>query len=219
MNKSYTAFLVILLGLGTCSFVNELNPTVYAQSPSVTNSTAEDYFNRGKQKVESNPKEAIADLSDSIRLNPNNPNAYYQRGIARYNLIRDAYDEPEGWLKVKDIEEEEITDSTEAIRTGETRAYFVRGLARQFFGDKKGAEQDLAESSSYLKARQGLAGDAGGSPIGNAEEFYTRGITLQRQEKKKQAVNEFQKAAILFQVQGNLSKYREVRNLIQKVIL
>ena len=136
MSESYTTFLVILLGLGPCSFVNELNPTVYAQSPSVTNSTAEDYFNRGKQKVESNPKEAIADLSDSIRLNPNNPSAYYQRGIARYNLISDAYDEEPGgfgvWLKAEALQEEAIADLTKSIQLKPNfiEAFYTRGLVR-----------------------------------------------------------------------------------------
>ena len=79
----------------------------------------------------------IETYSQAIRINPNNANAYYNRGLSYQRLGN---------------QEGAIGDYTESIRINPSyaEAYHTRGLARADLGDKKGAVEDLRAAAKFF---------------------------------------------------------------------
>jgi tetratricopeptide (TPR) repeat protein len=50
-----------------------------------------------------------------------------------------------------------------------------------------------------------------------ADTYYNRGIAFARQRNKKGAVADFQKAATLYQQQGNQESYKAVQKLVEQL--
>ncbi len=100
----------------------------------VANKTDEEFFEQGRtQEAQGNPQGALENYANAIRLNPNFTNAYYGRGLAKFNL-----GDKQG----------AIADYNEAIRLNPNYAdaYNNRGLEKSNLGDKKGAIADYNEA-------------------------------------------------------------------------
>src|SRR5215467_12809874 len=84
---------------------------------------------------------AVADYTKAIKLNPNNAEAYYNRGVARL---------------IQGDKTGAIIDCTEAIKLDPTyaKAYHRRGDARAAQSDKTGAIKDYQKAADLYK-RQG----------------------------------------------------------------
>ncbi len=96
--------------------------------------TALQYFDRAYQKHENGDYAgAVADYSESLRLNPKDHLAWYNRGLGYYN---------------QNQHDQAISDYSECIRLDPTyiNAYYNRGLARNKNGDYTGALADYAET-------------------------------------------------------------------------
>ncbi len=152
-------------------------------APTKEELSAEGYFNRAydKFKNQGDIEGAIVDYTEAIRLNPNDSNAYFNRGFARETrgdvdeAIADyteairlnpndatAYNNRGIGHKARGDLDHAIADYTEAIRINPKyiEAYMNRGIARQNDGDLKGATTDYCE---YLEL-------GGGRQYGNQTE-------------------------------------------------
>jgi thioredoxin len=98
--------------------------------------TAEEFFNNGSSKIsEGNYKNAIADFTEAIRLNPYYAAAYYYRGLSYTNLKDNS---------------KAIANFNQALQLipTYTEAFFQRGLSYSNLGQKQKAIAD------YLKVIQ-----------------------------------------------------------------
>ncbi len=101
------------------------------ESPAITSSmslenpeNAQAYYFRGLTLLDQEKSwEAIADFNQALKLEPNNPEAYFNRGLARTQLAANLPEPTRG--------PNPIADYTEAIRLnpGYADAYYNRGLA------------------------------------------------------------------------------------------
>jgi tetratricopeptide (TPR) repeat protein len=110
---------------------------ISAKVPSITVAAepkAEDFFIQGHEKYEKGDYQgAVAAFTQAIMLNPNDAQAYYNRGIARSSL-----GDKQG----------EIADYNQALRINPNyaKAYYNRGVARSDLGDKQGAVADYDQA-------------------------------------------------------------------------
>ena len=119
-----------------------INTQRTSQSSEVIN-----YFERGNQRIEEeNYQGAIEDFTVVIKNNPDDNNAYYNRGIAYYNLAE--YTNARYDFNVFIVKSPEDSDG-----------YVYRGLSKFYSDDKEGACKDWTKasnlgneySSDYLK--------------------------------------------------------------------
>lgn len=110
---------------------------------------AEGYYLRGLSRLDGgNYKEAIADFSRSLELNPKNSEAYFNRGVAY------AYQEPtRSGSNVSDPLKQAIEDYTLAIKAnpGYADAYYNRGVAHLENNDKSGAIADFQKAAELYQ--------------------------------------------------------------------
>jgi Flp pilus assembly protein TadD len=89
--SSLSFFSVVSILILSSSSVNaqpqqQATKSFIAQQPT-TPSTTEDFFNRGVEKFQKRDYQgAIEDFNQALRLNPNNANAYQNRGTAWIEL-------------------------------------------------------------------------------------------------------------------------------------
>jgi tetratricopeptide (TPR) repeat protein len=140
-----------------------------AQQPTVTEQqlTAEEWFERGRARNETDYDGQIADYTEAIRLNPIFAYAYYNRGVARIRKeeIDDAIEDFNQAININPIFVEAynnrgvlhakkgnldgaLADFDEAIRINPlaARAYTNRGTTRKRKGDISRAMADLDEA-------------------------------------------------------------------------
>jgi tetratricopeptide (TPR) repeat protein len=129
---------------------------------------------------------AIADLSKSISLNPNNPQAYNNRGIAYAS--QDAY-----VLAIKDF--------SEAIRLNryDVGALYLRGSTKSQIKDYTGAIEDFNKVLIYDPE--------------HADSYLGRGIAKHFLKDIKGAKADALMAAKLYEKQGNMARAEEARSL------
>ncbi len=148
------------------------------------------YYNRGNVRDDLGDKQgAIADFNSAIKINPNLAEAYVNRGIARDDL-----GDKEG----------AIADYNSAIKINPNLAqvYYNRGRVRYKLGDKQGV---IADSNSAIKINPNYA-----------EAYGNRGVARYDLGDKQGAIADLQKAAELFQQQGNTALYQKALELIKK---
>ncbi|MCL2933025.1 MAG: tetratricopeptide repeat protein [Trichodesmium sp. MAG_R03] len=147
---------------------------------------------------------AIANYTEALKLNPQNPSIYYQRGNSYYS--KKAYEKAirdyTAGIKIKgnykdayyqraliyyelDNNEKAITDLTKTLRINPnyTKAYNQRGLIYYEIGDYKNAIQDYSQSirlnpkdsTNYIN--RGIARGATGDQAGAISD-YTQAIEL-----------------------------------------
>ncbi|EDX72283.1 tetratricopeptide repeat domain protein [Coleofasciculus chthonoplastes PCC 7420] len=147
---------------------------VVAQEP-----TAQNLISLAGIKTEKgNYQEAIADLTQALRLSPNNPEAYYRRG--------NAYVELENYQAA-------IEDLNQVLRLNPDNAvaYFSRGYSRDELGDYQGA---IADYNQAIKLNPEYA-----------DAYYD------------QALEDFRKAAEIYQQEGNREWYQKAQQIIREL--
>ncbi|WP_019502863.1 tetratricopeptide repeat-containing serine protease family protein [Pseudanabaena sp. PCC 6802] len=163
----------------------------YDQAIRLNPNYASAYYNRGIDRFDLGDKQgAIADYDQAIRLNPNYASAYYNRGVAR-----SALGDKKG----------AIADYDQAIRLNpnDADAYYNRGNARSALGDKKGAITDYGQAIRL-------------NP-NDAQAFGTRGLARSALGDNKGAISDLQKAADLYQAQGDRDGYQRVISLLNQI--
>jgi tetratricopeptide (TPR) repeat protein len=135
-------------------------------------------------------KGAIADYSEAIRINPNSALSYYNRGIARSDL---------GDKKGA------IADFDQAIRLNPNFAdiYNNRGIARAALGDKKGA---IADFDQVIRLNPNFA-----------IAYFNRGKPRYELGDQQGAIADLQKAAELYQTQGDQVGYQKVTEILSQI--
>lgn len=152
---------------------------------------AVDLFNQGLQKMERQDFQgAITDFNESLKIEPNNAETHYFRGLA-FDLLEE--------------NDKAIEDYSAAIRISpeNTFAYNNRGTV-------------YAELKNYPKAiedyNQALQLDAE-----NANAYYNRGLAHAALEKSTEAIADFQKAADIYKKQGKTEDYQDAMNRITEL--
>ena len=152
---------------------------------------AEDYFARGLDKYKkSDFRGAIADLNESIRINPNFADAYVGLGKTKFKL-----GDNQG----------AIADYTEAIRINpnDNVVYNNRGTAKSNLGDNQGALADYTESIR-INPEYAIA-------------YFNRGAAKFALGDKQGAIADFRKAEELFGQQGNSVLQNKVLDNLRKL--
>jgi len=192
------------------------------------------YYRRGFNNLALKKKDAIADFTKVIQLNPKDSDAYYGRGFAYYRLkdyvsaIKDLTqaiqlnpDHSDAYL-IRSLahydsgsRQKAFEDATRAIRVAPdfSEAYFIRGHVRSELGYKPEGDYYMAYIGWPYRA------PCGGEPSlqENPTDFYNRGRFLMRRGDKQEAIKNFQQAATLFLVRGNMKSYQETQNLIRQL--
>lgn len=149
--------------------LEESSPTV-AQQP-----TAEGLISLGGSKANQGDYQgALAYYNQALRIDPNNVDAYFRRGIA--------------FFEIKDYQAA-IKDFNQVVRLSPDNdlAYFLRGLARSFANDKQGAIEDYTQAirlnAQYAEAynNRGVEYEALGD-YQKAIADYTESIRLKNPE-------------------------------------
>jgi tetratricopeptide (TPR) repeat protein len=153
-------------------------------------SDAEAYAGRGASRYKLGDKQgALEDLTQALKINPKYAEAYTNRGG-----IRAESGDTKGALE----------DLNQAIKINpnDASAYNNRGAARHFSGDKQGAIEDFSQAI--------------GINPNYADAYKNRGNIRAESGDKYNGVKDLQKAAELFQQQGNNESYKKTLELIIK---
>ena len=127
------------------SSVSSVNPTLGFAGKVATSTrtelTPDDLYLQGTNKFQKgNYQGAIADLNQSINLNPNNASAYNSRGNAHFKLRK--YQNAIAQY-----------DKAIALDPDYVEAYFNRGLAHTLMGNHAQAEQDHSRAEQLLDSQ------------------------------------------------------------------
>ncbi|NJN38842.1 MAG: tetratricopeptide repeat protein [Acaryochloridaceae cyanobacterium CSU_3_4] len=169
----------------------------YDQALRINPQNAETLNSRGVARFKlGDPSNAITDFTEAIRLNPKSPFPYCNRGEAK--------------LKLKDAEGA-IADCTETIRLDpqSSFAYSARGKAKHSIKRYQAAIDD------YTQALQINAG--WGNSDSPADTYYNRGSAKRELQDNLGAIEDLQKAADLFQQEGNIQRLQATRTLLQNL--
>ena len=145
---------------------------------------AKEYYEQGVIKSRNQDAVgAVQAFNNSIKFNPNNSEAFYQRANANYDLKK---------------YQESITDYSQAIALNPNyfQAYFNRGLARYDFNDKRGSLEDYTQALS-LKPN-------------DVDTYYERGIVYLDLQDHKTAIQDFSE---VIRLQPKLAKGYHSRGL------
>ncbi len=196
----------------------------YDQAIRINPNYAIAYDNRGAARADlGDNKGAIADYDQSIRLNPYFPNVYNNRGLAHSDLGNN---------------KGAIADYDRAIRLNPNYAdaYSNRGFARSALGDKKGAiadyDQAIRLNPNYAVAyynRGNARSDLGDNQRAivdydqairinpnYAKAYNNRGIAYYALGDKQGAIADLQKAADLYQAQGDRARYQKIIKVLSR---
>jgi tetratricopeptide (TPR) repeat protein len=204
-NKCNLPFGICLWPLGqnndTSNGVNEKDSELYkklrndilyymkSQQPQTTTT------NNNQKEVNKNElkdkQKAINDYTQAIKINPNDADAYSNRGFVRYEL---------------GDKQKAINDYTQAIKINPNfaEAYNNRGIVRYELGDKQKAINDYNQA---IKINPNFA-----------DAYYNRGgVRKELGNKPGAIVDDFQQAAKLYQQQGKNQDYQDALNRIREL--
>lgn len=153
--------------------------------------SAEEFYVRGLIRADNgNSKDAVADYTTALTMNPNHTLAYFHRGIARYQM---------------GYKQKAIADYNQTIRLkpNNPMVYYNRGIARYSLGDKQGAIADYNRVIRFDSK--------------DARAYYKRGIARFTLKDKQRAIEDFLKSAELFRQQGNDKFYQNVLENIREL--
>jgi serine/threonine protein kinase len=163
---------------------------------------AQALFNDGiKKSSEKDYKGAMADFTESIRLNPNNGQAYFLRGSVT-SILQDRQGAINDYSKAISIDPENA------------QAYFFRGSEKSNLGDKKGAMDDYNESirlePQFLAyhLRGMLKADAG--DLQGAINDYSESIRL-----KPEPMSYFQRSQVKFKLKDTKGAMTDLDSTIR----
>lgn len=223
------------LAIPTHIFLNKITkvaPNLGFQSVAVSipnqPSTADDYFLQAvmKQNVQGDLPGAMAALDEAIRLNPGYSQAFLTRGRvnhARGNLKQALADfnqsiriHPKGYVgylhraivhgQLKDTQQA-LADYDQVIRLNPNAAvnlvtYYNRASLRAQAGDYQGAIDDLSQAIQ----------------IRETPKAYAKRATVQWQLRNREGtIADFQKAAELYQAQGDIVSYQSVLKVLKQI--
>ncbi|WP_333275466.1 MULTISPECIES: tetratricopeptide repeat protein [unclassified Microcoleus] len=175
-----TRFLwLIWAGVGAIALVFLFN---YCSRPNPIK--AKEYYEQGVEKSRNQDAAAAWQaFNKSIQLNPNNPESFYRRANANYDLKK---------------YQEAIADYSQAIALNPkyVQAYFNRGLARHDFNDKRGAIEDYTQVLMLQP--------------NDTDTYYERGVTYLELQDYKTAIGDFTE---VIRLQPNLVKAYHSRGL------
>ncbi len=195
MNSTHRT--IAILGIATAIGVAAQLPAASAQPPQAQiaqQMSAEDLFSKGMDKIEkADFKGAIEDFTQVLQLQPNMPDAYYFRGLAR-----DLLEDNQGALQ----------DYSEAIRLtpaglDSTYAYNNRGTV-------------YAELQEYQKAIEDYDRAVQSDP-NNANAYYNRALAHSALKDSQSAIADFKKAADLYKEQGKIQDYEDAMKGISEL--
>lgn len=204
--------------------ISKVSPTPKSEQ----DSKAQSFVNSGNDKVmKKDYKGAIADWSDSIRLNPE-----YFRYYQKYEI---AQKEKAGDPVVADYKQ------AISIKLDDAKAYCDRGLVKYTLGDRQGALEDWSEAirlkpdfslaysnrgavryvSGNMKDaiadyNEAIKIDRNWGGRGIAAAYYNRGIAKSILRDKEGEKADLKKAAELFKQQGNSEHYKMVVKALEK---
>ena len=168
-------------------------------------------------------KGAIDDWTQVIKINPNYANAYYYRGVIRYELgdKQGAIDDYSQAIKINPNyhhayhfrglthrklgnNQNAIDDYTQAlkIKPNDKFTYYFRGAARSKLGDKQGAIDDYTQAINI-------------NP-NYANAYYNRGVARAELGDKQGAILDYRKAADIYKKEGNETQYQNAIKQIFK---
>ena len=201
----------------------------FSKSPEIDPNNPIAIYQRGLSRYYQNDNQgALSDFSQAIQLNSNYGDAYYQRAVVRYEL-----GEKQGAL----------TDFTESARLAPDAAtYYNLGITRQYFKDRSGASEAFSEAvrlkpdfiAAYLNKaiirRLGLGQLAGAIEdlnqaiqVGKTEDInysrviYMRGLFRRDNNDPHGGLEDLQKAAEIFNKEGNSANYAKAIDAIQRL--
>lgn len=152
---------------------------------------AEDFFKWGVYKVlNEDYKGAIENFTQAIRLNPNDAQAYSNKGLAHAAL-----GDQQGAME----------DFNQALRLDPqlTTTYYNRGFIRANLQDYQGAIEDFNQAIRF-------------NP-NDADTYHCRCLVRYVQGDKQGVIEDFQKAAALYLKQGKLEEYEVFLNNIKEL--
>jgi tetratricopeptide (TPR) repeat protein len=217
--------LLILGGLGTGIYllIQRSNNNIVSVRPVAPKPVTEKDIkaqalaNSGNEKASKKDyKAAIADWSDSIRLNPVYFLASYNNDIINGEALKLKFDDPKDYgdrglikytLGDKQGSIKDWSDSI-ALKPDFSLAYFNRGVAKFVLGDIKSAIDDYNEAIK-LDRNWGIRSLAAA--------YYNRGYAKSKLGDRQGAIMDYEKAAPLFQQQGNNEKYKSALDLAKQL--
>ncbi|MEA5549489.1 tetratricopeptide repeat protein [Anabaena cylindrica UHCC 0172] len=190
---------------------------------SLTSSEADEYIRLGNECLEKEDyQDAFGYYTQVLQLRPNNEDAYFYRGKARYYL-----GDKQG----------AIEDLTQAIKIDPNfaSAYFNRGVARSKLGDKQGAIDNYTQAikidPNYANAyhNRGVARDDLGDQPGALDDYthaiqinpnfasayFNRGVARDKLGDKQGGIDDFQTAADIYKQIGDEAGHKNALSYIR----
>ncbi|MFW9259666.1 tetratricopeptide repeat-containing serine protease family protein [Nostoc sp. CALU 546] len=170
-----------------------VNPSIRLSDPQ----SARDFYARGLTKVaQQNYQGAIEDYNKAIHIDPNYAEVYIGRGVS-YELLNNY--------------EQAIEDYNQAIRIDPNYAevYFLRGHSySKLYSRLDNDEQAIKDYNQAIRIDPNYA-----------KAYLLRGQSYYMLENNQEALANYQKAAQLYQQQGNIELYQLVLDIIKDLPL